>query len=1125
MAWGRGRGHAIASTPRHSDSITPRPDREAREALLAAGRLTMVYTDIAGSTGLTRRLGDAAAHALILAHDRVVRDAVGAHGGIELQTLGDGFKLAFADPGDAIDAAVAIQSGVERMEGYGAQPSVRIGIHEGVPIREGGDLVGEAAILAQRIMSRATPNRILIDAESLASAGTRPGVRTVDLGVYHLKGFEHGIQLHEVVWRVDAPASDAPDVASLKPAWRTPFLGRDTELRFLEEAFDAADRGEGRIVVICGDAGSGKSRLAFEFLDRMTRRPLAPAAARAPRGLGVNFEPVVEWLRQLRDVLRDPSLSSASAAALAPLANRFTALRDWIEPIAASPGDTEERPRLIGALADRLVEWSREQPLLLLLDDLHWADDGTLDVLRVLGMRLARGGRDLGARILVVATSVESDREDVSSYARCLAELERDRVLVMAPLQPLDRDAVERLLRELRGAPPGRGLCDFVYERSQGNPYFVEEIFRDLVETTPGPSRDADWNREAIARGRRVPKAIERVLGQRLSRLSRECLDVLRGAALIGGPFDPALLCAALDLPMESLLLALDEAMMAGVVDEREVGARVLYAFHHNLIAEVTAEQSSLARRQQLHLSLARAFDRAELQAASPEPALSIAHHLERAGDLAPPAEVVRHAVPAAELAAGIYDWRRSDHFYALALAALARLPDADERERAELEVRRVATLGRTGRPDAARALGDRAIRVFERLGDEAGAQRARAAIADCLVLHAKHRDALPYLERAAANLPEPIDAAHARLLTAYATALDLAGRSEDMRRIADSLLALARRLRNARLLERALLIERNWYANHTADIARARQLSRRAQRIAERSGEAWDLALRAESVGFFELCLGRLDAALEALGASLAQAQRTGVPAKILDVRALRAVCFCLRGEWDRVGEEWELTGEERGATPGSLRFGQLIWARTRMEEWLMRGAPVLPAPEDTYAGISQFRTAMLAGAGRMASERGDPQAARLLEAAAKCHPRDGVGLNWLPAAQSLAAGWTFLGDAERAGEWYPSLSPYRPAVQLGPVAIELARIAALQGRRDASQDDLEAALRIARRGRMRPYVALALLHRARCGPRSAATAARAEARADALFASLGMHSYRERLESDPVIARSEAR
>ncbi len=1081
----------------------------------------MVYTDIAGSTKLTRRLGDAAAHELILAHDRVVREVVERHRGVELQALGDGFKLAFAATADAVDAAVAIQSGVEQLEGYGAVPSVRIGIHEGVPIHEGDDLAGEAVILTQRIMTRATPNRILIDDASLASAGPRPGVRYVDLGVYHLKGFDQGVRLHEVVWRSEAALSEANETTPLQPAWRTPFLGRETELRLLEEALEAADRGEGRIVVLGGDPGSGKSRLAFEFLDRMSRRPLAIAAARTPRGLGASFEPVVEWLQQLHCALHEPAASLETQAALAPLTRRFGALREWIEPAAAARDDPEERPRLIGGIVDLLVQWSREQPLLLLLDDLQWADEATLDVLRLLGMRMARTGGDSQIPILVLATNAASDRDDDTALARCLAELERDRVLVTMLIRPLEREWVERLLRELRGAASGRAIADFVYERSQGNPYFVEEIFRDLVETASVAPSDDAWEREAIEHANRVPRAIERVLRQRLARLSRDCLDVLRSAALTGGSFEVGLLSEALNRSRSDVLAALEEAMAAGVIDEREVGGRVVYAYHHTLIAEVASEQLSVTRRQDVHLSIARALEVTASEEEAGRSALNIAYHLERAGEAASPEDVLRHAAPAAEAASELHAWERADDLYELAVSALDRMPDVAAADRADLEVRRVATLGRVGQPDAARELGDRAIRVFEEVGDATRARDARAAVADSLILHARHRDALPYLEQAVATPPDPIDETHARLLTAYATALDLAGRSDDMRRITDSLLSLARRLASAHLLDRAYLIERNWYANHTHDVARALRLSRCAERIAERRGEPWDLALRAESVGFFELCLGNLDAALEALDRALAIVLRIGVPAKILDVRALRAVCFCLRGEWDAVSEEYERAAQERGETPSSLRFGQLIWSRTRMEAWLMRGDGDPPAPEITYSGISQFQTAMLAGAGQMASERGDPGAARLLETASKSHPRDGVGLNWLPAAQSLAAGWTFLGDAERAGEWYGSLSPYRAAIQLGPIAIDLARISALQGDREASGTDLDAALSIARRGKMRPYVALALLHRARCAPRREPSAARAEAEADAMFATLGMHAYRERLESDPVIGR----
>jgi class 3 adenylate cyclase len=173
------------------------------------GPLAIVYTDIAESTVMTQELGDAAAHELLSAHNHIVRAAVKEFRGAEVQALGDGFKLAFGTPRAAISCAVAIQSAFEDLnrERHGSGLAVRIGISIGEPIRQGGDIFGEAVIVAQRVMSRGAPGQILVSRLVMEQAGSMPAVRYIDRGLYHLKGLKQGVQLFEVAW---APRDVAP---------------------------------------------------------------------------------------------------------------------------------------------------------------------------------------------------------------------------------------------------------------------------------------------------------------------------------------------------------------------------------------------------------------------------------------------------------------------------------------------------------------------------------------------------------------------------------------------------------------------------------------------------------------------------------------------------------------------------------------------------------------------------------------------------------------------------------------------------------------------------------------------------------------------------------------------------
>jgi tetratricopeptide (TPR) repeat protein len=275
--------------------------------------------------------------------------------------------------------------------------------------------------------------------------------------------------------------------------------------------------------------------------------------------------------------------------------------------------------------------------------------------------------------------------------------------------------------------------------------------------------------------------------------------------------------------------------------------------------------------------------------------------------------------------------------------------------------------------------------------------------------------------------------------------------------------------------------------------------------------GDPHELALLWENQALFDFSTAHLEAALSALDRALDLASRAGELAKIVDVRALRALCFCFRGDWQRVDDEWGEAMAVARDVPGSLRLGQLLWARTRTDRWLGRPPPPTPSAESTYPGIAEFETAILATLGLVASERGDPRAEQWLSEAERRHPRDGVGLNWLPAAQALLVGWTNLGRASEAAGWSRALECYRDVLNLQFTAYELGRAAFLCGNLDLASRHLANAVRVARREGMRPYLGLALEQRALLGRARGRTGDRTRARRDAdeageLFHALGM-------------------
>ena len=294
------------------------------------GPYTVVYSDVDASTPLNERLGDVAARELMRAHRTLVRAQLEHHGGVELTQLGDGFKLAFPDATRSVAFAVALQRALaSERERHGAtgQLSVRIGIHCGDAAVEEGDLFGHAVIVAQRVVSRAQPGQILISQSAASEARLEPGVSTLDRGVFLLKGLQDGLRLYEVLWRTGderaslpereraAPAAGEPRARDALP--RPPLVGRRAELESLESALQTVEKGAGRVLLISGEPGIGKTRLCVEFLELIARRDVRRAVGRAFAEGRAPYRPLRECLAQLRagGGLRVPRSLAARASA------------------------------------------------------------------------------------------------------------------------------------------------------------------------------------------------------------------------------------------------------------------------------------------------------------------------------------------------------------------------------------------------------------------------------------------------------------------------------------------------------------------------------------------------------------------------------------------------------------------------------------------------------------------------------------------------------------------------------------------------------------------------------------------------------------------------------------------
>ncbi len=1034
-----------------------------------AGPYTVVYTDVDSSTAMNERLGDEPARELLRWHHGLVRRELAREEGLELQQLGDGFKLVFPEAARAVSFAVALQTALrtERPDAARAGLSVRIGIHTGEAIQEDGDLFGRTPIVATRILSRAHPGQILISETAIENAPAPPGAQYLDRGVFLLKGLRDGLRLYEIL--IGAGSSEpaaAVGPTAREPLARSPLVNRKQELASLDGWLDAAEKGGGRVVLVSGDPGIGKTRICVEFLELIGRRGLALATGRCAAEGGLPYGPILDWLRQL--VAAGRSVPRRLARELAPLARLVPDLGSVLHAGRRDPahalGADEERARLLSALAELIHEWTQQAPLVLLLDDLQWADAGTLSALRALARRLAPSLSEPAARLLLL-TTLRSDADASPDLAALLRDLDRDRVLTRLQLEPLPDHAVRALLRALLPPQVGETLASGLIARSHGNPYFAEELSRDLAERRELGAAGGESTPPATTS---VPQQLKALLEHRLERLSESCMAVLRVASLLGSPFRFDLLREVSDSPEEPLLAAVEAAVAAHVLREEPVTRPVRFAFLHPLVCDVLREGSSLPRRQRLHLRIADGLERLQ-----PDAAGEIARHLLAAGEVAPDARIARWCSVAGEAAASLHAFDEAARLLGEALEAHTRM-GGDAARSARLQLSLFPALGHLGEIARAREIAERAIHSLEAMGETTEADSARATLARLLIQHAMPTEAIRLLEPAAHRAGRA-DVSRGEVLAQYAVALDLTGDSGAMRQTALRLRRLARRLRSPELEKRSQIVLRNWYANHSSSVSRALALSRKLLASAEAQRDPWDVAVLAADVGLFEFVIGRVGDALATLDLALDAAERMGAVATLINVRAVRAICFCYRGEWSRVQQEWEHAAPLLGRVPGALRLGLLLWARSRTDLWLGRPGPPLPTADQLYAGIEQFKTDVLAGVGLVAAERGAPTAREILRRASDRQPHAGSGVNWLTATQCIAAGWAELADVEQAAPWYVALSPYRGTLLAGCTDLTLGRIARLQGRPEIAERDLARAVRLARRENLKPYLALA--------------------------------------------------
>jgi DNA-binding winged helix-turn-helix (wHTH) protein/tetratricopeptide (TPR) repeat protein len=507
-------------------------------------------------------------------------------------------------------------------------------------------------------------------------------------------------------YRFVAPMGEA-DEAPAAEEEAEPFVGREGVLAYLEQELERVARGHGRAVFLTGEPGIGKSRAVAEFAARAGERGARVLVGRSVEGQGAPVH--WPWMQVARAALRRGLVDGARdlpAESAAVLARALPGLEGEIAPGLPDPvelPDEQARFRLADALAGMLRSAARRAPLVIALDDLHWADHSSLHLLGYLVEELRQ------AAVLLLGTYREAELARDTERAQLIGSVARARGSHALLLEGLTLDDVARLLEAVQGEPVSRAMAASLRDRTGGNPFFLTQIM---------PLLGAQEGRDGALS---LPQGVREAIGQHLDVLSESCRDLLSRASVLGRSFELDVLADVSGVDIDETLETLEGAIDARVV--RPVGdSWTRFEFAHALIPETLYDAMSTARRLRLHGRAGIAIEK--LRGDDPARAAELAHHFTRAASLGHAEAAVRWSARAAELATQQLAYEESVRHTRHALEVLRLVGAADPR-RLELLLSLAEAQAHAGQTTESRDTFQRAAALARERGDAQALARA----------------------------------------------------------------------------------------------------------------------------------------------------------------------------------------------------------------------------------------------------------------------------------------------------------------------------------------------------------------------------------------------------------------
>jgi class 3 adenylate cyclase len=1003
--------------------------------------VTILITDLVGSTGLESRIGPAAAEELRREHFGLLREVIDEAGGRELKNTGDGLMAAFGSAAAAVSCAVSAQQRFERRNRSAAeQLRIKVGVSAGDASAVDGDYFGMPVIEAARLCDRCSGGQILAKELVAHLAGGRGhGFGTV--GALQLKGLPEPLDTVEVQWE-PAVSSGIAFPERLRELPATGYVGRVAERERLSELWGQACEGSLRLALMSGEAGVGKTRLATYLALQAHGEGRTVLYGLCDEDLGVPYQPWVQALRFFVKEAKQSILNRHIERHGGELARLVPDLGVRV-PELPSPRQSDpetERYLLYTAAVGLLEAAAQTEPLLLILDDLHWADAQTLSLLR----HIITAGASM--RVMVVGTYRDSDLSHEHPLTALLADLHREQGVERIKLSGLDVEDVQALMETAAGhelEEGGRALAEEITRETTGNPFFAGELLRHLGESGAIVREDGGrWRLVADLAELGLPQSVREVIGRRVERLGSDARTALSAAAVIGRDFDLDLLLAVLDLSEVRLLDLLDEAVAASLLQESR-GQAGRFTFSHALVEHTLYEDLGRTRRARLHKRIAEALE----EQCGDEPG-------ERLGELAghwAAAEVstdtpkaAHYARRAGERALEQLAPDEAARWYRQALELHDQAQGDDRSERCELLIGLGEAHRQSGNPEYRQALLD-AAELARELSDTD--RLCRAVLANSGEWATAHQfgavdsKRVQALEAAGDALPGD-DPRRAQVLALLAHELHFGGDHERCRALAAEAIEIARAAGDAAALAHTLF-------NATSATWGTDSLQER-QRV---SDELAELVYRMDDPGLtFWAALRRMIVGLQAAEPSQVESSMATIRTLAASVpqplivwtRLKQEACWALVQGDLQASEEWAIRASETGKAYGepdaaNSFVGQLVQVRRFQGRYRELADQVLDR-----AVRPDSLTSWRAGAAMVLIGSGRENEARELLLAADFESVRGDE-SWFVAMLLWADSCSRLDMRDRAGEIYALLAPFSEQFVAGGTIVSGSAAAAL--------------------------------------------------------------------------------